>query len=162
VIDRAADLRAEFDRGFAAPVVAADSAPVDLLLVRAGGVAYAIARTDITGLHADLAIVAMPTRAPELLGLATIRNAVVPVYALDRIVGSTHGEASPRWLVVTHTVALAFEGFDGYRRVPNLPAAQSSGHLRGVIDIDGDTRPILDLDSVLATITRRVPAAKER
>ena len=152
--DRADRLRAEFDGAFAAPIAATDQTSVDLLLVRAGDVAFAILRADITGLHADVAIIPVPTRAAELLGLAAIRNVVVPVYAIDRIIGSARS-TTPRWLVTTPTCALAFEAFDGYRRVANLPAVETKGHLRGVVDTGGEIRPILDIDSVVATISRK-------
>jgi hypothetical protein len=84
------------------------------------------------------------------------------VYAIDRLVGAARSSAAPRWLVATRTLALAFETFDGYRRVPRLPAVEASGQLRGVVDIDGETRAILDIDSVVTTISRRTAAAKER
>ena len=160
--DRADELRAEFDATFAAPSASAETTSVDVLLVRAGGVPYVIVRADVSGLYADLVVVSVPTRAPELLGLAAIHNVVVPVYAIERLVGSARSPAAPRWLVAIRTLALAFEAFDGYRRVASLPVAPASGHLRGVVEVDGELRPILDIESVLTTISRRTAAAKER
>jgi len=161
VTDRARQLRDDFDAGFAVPPEPGHRGETDLLLVRAGNEPYAMSRTEVTGIHADVRIVAVPSSAPELLGLAAIRSVVVPVYALDRLVGaaSSSGSSVPRWLVTIDHVAIAFDRFEGYRRVA-LAKSTSRGHLRGAVELEGETRAHLDLPAVLATLQRRMPASK--
>lgn len=160
--DRVGQLRHDFDTGFAAALETARPDLVDVLLVRAGGTGYAIALADITGMYSDVRVIAMPTSAPELLGVAAIRSTVVPVYSLERIVVPTSvvAPAASRWLVTVDHLALAFDGFDGYRRLPRLAISAARGALRGTLDTDGETRAVLDIPTLVAALPRR--ASKDK
>lgn len=162
--ERAGELRRDFDAGFAAPLDAGHRDEIELLLVRAGNEPFALSRSEVTGIHADVRIVAVPSAAPELLGLAAIRRVVVPVYALDRVVAATSaaGSAMPRWLVTVDSLALAFDRFEGFRRTVAPAPHPSRGHLRGALELDGETRAHLDIPALLATLQRRIPASKGR
>jgi hypothetical protein len=136
-MNRAGDLRAEFDAAFArAPAEPAQF--VELLAIRLGGEPYAISLADISAVHASLEIVPLPTASRELLGVAAIGAAIVPVYDLRALLRSKL-DGAPRWTVVDKRggAAYAFDGFEGSFRF--------SGELRAVIE-RGDLRvPVIDM-----------------
>jgi hypothetical protein len=136
--DRAAELRRAFDRGFAEAPRGVPAVMVDLLRLRIGTETYMIRTTSITAIHAGIAITTVPATAPELIGVAAIRTALVPVYDLRVLLGVAP-TAPPRWLVQAHDAGFAFEGFDGHARVAELPAdaavASHAGRLHAVIDL---------------------------
>jgi len=158
---RVVQLRDGFDRGFAVAPPPPVPAHSDFLCIRVGGDPSAIALGDIASLHADLRIIALPSRGPELLGVAAIRAAVIPIYDL-RVVFGTAGIGATRWTVVVSNglAGFGFDGFDGHARIADrsIAAAPPGGHVRGQFTLDGQPRSIVDLRSVLAAIeTRRAP-----
>ncbi len=144
--DRIEDLRAAFARGFAEAPAAGAQAEVELLRIRLAGESYVCLLAEISGLHADLAIVPMPSPSRALLGIAAVRSALVPVYDLRVALGLPAGER-PRWLVIGRaapTLAFAFDAFDGYCRAG----------VGGNVVIDGRHHQLLDL----AALHRKVRA----
>jgi chemotaxis signal transduction protein len=133
--DRAAELRDAFDRGFAQPPAGPAQAYTDRLRIRVGGAPYALPVAEIASLHVDLRIEPVPSGAATLLGVATIRSAIVAVHDLRALLGITGGGA-PRWVVLARdAVAFAFDSFDGLARV-----------VIGTVD---KGYPVLDLSRVL-------------
>jgi purine-binding chemotaxis protein CheW len=170
--DRAADLRLEFDRTFAAPA-AAPPATVDLLAVQVAGEGYALRLAGIAGLFADRRIVPLPGAAAELLGLAGLRGGLVAIYDLGAILGHTRSE-SPRWVALARgekTVGLAFDELGGFMRVALQDLTQGAGaaptgrYVREVVHVDGGLRPVVDMASILETIeglSRQASRSEER
>jgi len=162
VSQRAAQLRSDFDRSFAAPPRAPSAAPVDLLAIRLGEQPYALRLAEIAGLFADKKLTRLPQSVPAFLGIAGFRRSVVPVYDLSVLLGDP-GAASPRWLVIAAAgaFALAFDSFDGYLRLAPEDIAQpehsaaARPHLRGLASAAGGLRPIVDLASILQAIELR-------
>lgn len=138
----AAELRAEFDAGFAEPRPRAVP-QVDVIALRAGGAPYAIARSELAALRVDLAIVDLPSPASALIGVTALRGDLLPVWDLGRLV---HGEPvrARRWCAIVRggTVAVAFDRLDGHLRAP-LPLGAS-------IVFERQAYPVLDLAGVLA------------
>ncbi len=161
VVDRAAELRARFDRGFAEPPHPGAVATVDLLAIRLGGAPYALRLGELAGLFADRAVTPLPTEIPALLGVAGFRGAIVPVYDLRRLLGCA-ATAPPRWLVVTTQLAVGFgfDGLDGHLRIPVDAIARGDGaeHARELART-AELRPIVAFASVLAAIARRAGPA---
>jgi purine-binding chemotaxis protein CheW len=155
---RALELRHSFDTGFAAAPSAPDAAHRDFLCIRVSGEHFAIALAEIASLHADLRIVALPSRAPELLGVAALRAAVVPIYDAGRAFGLPSVEGA-RWAMVLRgrPAGFAFDGNDGYARIPEraITAVSQPGHVSGQFVLDGRPRSIVDLGSVLTAIEKR-------
>lgn len=168
-MSRARELGEAFDREFAAAARAEPPGHRDFLCIRIAGEPAAIPLGDVASLHADLRIAPLPTPAPELLGVAAIRAAVVPIYDLGAALGMTMTRSrAPRWAVVMAGAAAGFavDDHDGHARVVEQAIAASStpGHVLGQLTLAGQPRPILDLRSVLTAIeTRWRPrrAAKE-
>ena len=164
----ARELREAFDRGFAEAISPQRFSHSDLLCIAVGGESYAIRIVDIASLHAGLRVVALPSRAPELLGVAAIRANVVPIYDLATALGLSGG-APPRWMVL-HRAAqagFAFEHHDGHVRIADGSTSATSrrGHIVGQVPVDGRPRLVIDLDSVLTAIETRTnqshPARKQ-
>jgi chemotaxis signal transduction protein len=158
VTTRAIELRDAFDRGFAAAPRPPEPAHSDFLCIRVGGEPSAIPLGDIASLHADLRVVALPTRAPALLGVAAIRGAVVPIYDLGIAFGVS-GAGAPRWTVLIRgaSAGFAFEGYDGYVRIPDraIAVATQRGPVRSQFVLGGQPRPVVDLGAVLTAIETR-------
>lgn len=163
--DRLAALRDEFDRSFVEAPPDAAASVEDFLDIRAGTASYALRIGEVSGVLAAVTITPVPTGVPELLGVADVRGAILPVYDLRALLGHP-AEATPRWLALAAAapVALAFDVLEAHVRVrPDAVARQGRGeasgrHVREVVVIDGRARPIVAVASVLEAITRRVHA----
>ena len=157
-MSRAHELRDAFDLGFATAPPSPDSAHTDFLCIRVGGAPFAVPLADVTSLHADLRVVALPTRAPELLGVATIRADVVPIYDLGVAFGGS-GAAMARWTVLVRggSAGFTFEGYDGHARIADrtIAGATQRGFVRGQFGLDGEPRAVADLGAVLTAIETR-------
>ena len=168
---RADDLRSAFDRSFAdAPRLATDI-PVDLLAIRVAGDAYAIRLVEVAGLFVDRAVTPLPTNAPDLLGIAGFRAALVPVYDFGGLLGYP-GRDTARWMVLTvgdRPVGLVFDVFERHFRVSQSALASDDSrahrHVRQVVRTADGVRPVIDIPSVLEAIKARaqsVTRTKER
>jgi chemotaxis signal transduction protein len=118
---KAAELRSVFDHARAAPFPSGEEEQTeDLLAIRVSRDAYAIRVTEISGLATDRKVVTFPSPVAELLGVAGIRGALVPVYSLAALLGYAVETEQARWLALCgteETFALAFCDFEGYVRV---------------------------------------------
>jgi len=159
--DRATALRRAFDESFAAPPRAADETKVGLLAIGAGVGRYALPLSGISGLFAARKITRVPAAADELLGLASFRGTIVPVYGLRALLGLA-GDGKPRWLAIAAAanMALAFEALEGHLRIPaDSIAPQSSSdqernHILGYLRDQGIVRGVVDIPSITASIAR--------
>ena len=158
--DRADELRAAFDRGFAEPPAGPRAQPIDVLRIRLGDEAFVVALAEVAALHVERPMCAVPTSVRELVGVAAVGPAIVPVYDLAAMIG-VHADHPPRWLAIAGggSVGFAFHAFDGLARVDALPpVAATGGFLRGVLADAGRSIPVIDL----AAITRSVLQRRER
>ena len=161
-------LRREFDDSFAlAPRTQAMSLE-SLLAIRLQGRPYALRVSDIEGLHADRRIVPLPIPAAHLLGVASFRGRIAPVYDLASLCGYAR-TASPRWLVLLRSkepVALGFASFERHISVSpqdilSTQAADLATHagtatpVSHAIRHDDTVWPILQLPALLADIAQR-------
>jgi purine-binding chemotaxis protein CheW len=159
VSGRAAQLRRDFDRGFAAPIHVEAGATEDLLAIRIGAQRCAIRLSEIAGLHAGKKITRVPGGDAALRGIAGFRGAMLPVYDLQALLGHPAAQV-PRWMVIAATapIALAFETFDGQLRVardeilPQAARPDAPGYTREVARSGDFTGPIVHLPSVLDAI----------
>lgn len=158
-LERAMEMRREFDRAFADPVRFDETLKENYLAIRAGGQACALRLSEISGLFADRKITPVPGGHTALRGIAGFRGVILPVYDLPAALGFSSAQ-SPRWLVIAKMapVALAFETFDGQLRVPAnavLPQAarpEMSGYARDFLHTETFSGPIIHLPSVLGAI----------
>ena len=155
---RAAELRRDFDRGFADPPRVGNEAKQDLLAIRLGARRLAIRLSEIAGLFADKKITPVPGAAAGMLGIAGFRGSILPVYDLQSLLELSTGEA-PRWLVVAAAapVAFSFGAFEEQIRVPadSIKSEQTqakNGFTKEFIQTEGILRPIIHLSSVLEAV----------
>ena len=167
--DRAAQLKQSFDEGFALAPNDTREETRDLLAIRVGAGAFAFHLPDVRGLFADKPITTLPTPIPELLGVASFRGGLVPVYDLRALLGY-ESAAGLRWMILVaygeRLVGLAFDVFEGHRRVPPVAIAAAradpSRHVREVMKTESDARAIVDVVSVLKAIESRAVKAVRR
>jgi|HubBroStandDraft_6_1064221.scaffolds.fasta_scaffold1433668_1 chemotaxis signal transduction protein len=154
--ERAEEMRADFDRGFAAARRVDIAAKHDLIAIRVGTEPFAIRLTEVSGLFADRKITRVPGSHNALLGIAGFRGALVPVYGLRALLRQS-GTQSARWLVIAAAapVAFAFDTFEGHLRVAadailkQQSQAQSPSYALEFIRTDDLVRPVLHLRSVI-------------
>jgi purine-binding chemotaxis protein CheW len=163
--NRARLLRQSFDRAFAAPLMTGVDGRTDFLAVRVSGDPYALRLAELAGLSADKKIVATPSRAPAMLGLAGFRGAVTPVFDLGRLLGYPPA-GTLRWIALAGErvqIGLAFDAFEAHLRVASgalfAETTTERPGLRGAVR-DGElTRPILHFPTLLSLIEGRAPEA---
>ncbi len=161
--ERLAALRRAFDEGFAAPPQAPEESIESLLLIRVGGEALALRSVHITGLARIGRILPVPSRVPELLGIAGIRGALAPVFDLAALLGFPRGVAQPRWLALTRgetPAALALDQVEGQIKVARAAlygdqASPTRTYIREVARIGSALRAVADIPAVLEAISRR-------
>jgi chemotaxis signal transduction protein len=171
----AAELRAAFDRTYALPSLSQEAnQSEDLLAIRLAGNAYAIKVSEISGLANNRKTIALPSAMPELLGVAGIRGALVPVYSLAALMQVNRGPEEDRWLALCGTeepIGLAFTEFEGYLQVPlaDLYAASQEnltrGHVKEVARTAGLVRSVLSIPSIVEMVRRRCgkdPASSDK
>lgn len=159
-------LRRAFDREFAASPGDLSSALDGYLAVLIGDDAYLLALDELSGLVVDRRIVALPTHAPHLIGVAGIRGAITPIYDLAGILGYPPVGAAARWSALTRTgarIGLAFDRFGGHIRTARAsatPAGEtpSGSRVRGALRIDGAVYRIVDTAVIVAEIEQNARA----
>ncbi len=116
---RAVALGLAFDTGFANALPGEPPATIDLLQLVLGGERHALALGAVGSLHADLAVIPLPTPSPALLGVAVLRGIVTPIYDLALAVGQPAPTTRPRWIVIARArpMGFAFADFIGHARV---------------------------------------------
>lgn len=151
------ELRAIFDRTFAEPATARETALEGFLAAKCGGTSYLLALADLAGFVAGRRIVALPSRAPHLLGVTGIRGAVTPVYDLAAVLGHAPAQTMPKWIAVARGGALgvAFEDFGGHVRSARSTWIQGTD-ARPTAQADGINHQIVDLAALVADIERDV------
>ena len=153
----AAAAREAFDGAFAEAPRPDARKSEHFLAIRVAGVAYALRASEIAGLHVDRKIVPVPSATVALLGIASFRGTMAPVYDLGALLG--HGaRATPRWLVLVRTptpVALAFDAFDGHVTADDpvlLDAEARARPIGGLLRVGDVVRPVVQVASVVGLL----------
>jgi chemotaxis signal transduction protein len=164
-----AELRGAFDQTFAAPAHGRLEHLVSLLTIDVGGQPFALRTLDLSGLVADRRVVPVPSLRAELLGVASLRGTLVPVFDLARWLGLPRHEAGPRWLALAgreNPLALAFDRLEGYVEVaPEClhPDETESRHpyLRHWVATGPVVRALIELPALIQIIRARPDSKKE-
>jgi chemotaxis signal transduction protein len=156
-------IRRAFDESFAVAAAPETAEAHALLRIVVSGDAYALRLPEISELFVDRTITAVPGPLRELLGIAGLRNGIVPIYDLGSLLGYASRGDTGRWLVVTRNGAelgFAFEELIDYLRVPSQAISASPGqteraHVREVVRHGEELIPILSLRSLAESLTER-------
>ena len=172
VAEKLAELRGAFDRTFA---VARSSQAVDqtedLLFVRVAADPYAIKIREISGIVSARKTIAVPSRVPELLGVAAVRGSFVSVYSLAALLGYSPAGEAVRLLVLCGSkepVALALSDFEGYFRVSSTqvhdtePREAKRGRLRQAVCVTDVARAVVSIPDLMGLIGRGISAHKSK
>jgi purine-binding chemotaxis protein CheW len=169
--ERLDELRRAFDAGFAAPPTE-PAERVDLIALRAGRLLCAVRISEIARVAPLRGIAPLPCREPSLLGVASVRGSVVPVYDLAAL-AADGASRSPRWMLLSagaDRVALAFDEIEEYLRVvPDQLVAASEVGSAGrpvaaeAVRVGSSLRPVVSVASVLRHLKLRLDLlSKER
>jgi chemotaxis signal transduction protein len=147
-MSKADEMRHAFDSSFAQPLPERDVARDQLLLVRVGGVQLALRAVELAGIHADRAVTRVPARAAGLIGVAGVRNAIVPVFDLGVLLGYPARGTAQRWLAITAagSIGLAFEALDGH-----VVADRGAT----TVHVGGQALAVVRLEDVIASVMRK-------
>lgn len=166
--NKAAQLRQAFDHTFALPPSLASSEVEDLLTIRVAGDPYALRLLDVSGIVTGCRVVLVPSVTPDLLGLAGIRGAVVPVFGLSTILGYGPDPGTQEWMILCGSeepIALAFSDFEGYLRLPtsalhadeNFRATREHvKYVNQVATTSNGVRAVISIPLIMATIRNRI------
>lgn len=162
--ERLAEFRRTFDETFAAPPPSGKEEGEDFLCCRVRGDGYALRVRELAAVSPAGRVIPLPSKTPELLGVAGHRGTLVPVYSLAALLGYGPGRESPRWLALVgdrDPLALALGELEGFRRVPRgdlqLPGREPGKHIDQLARIGSTVRAILKVASLVAVV-KRVPA----
>lgn len=165
---RAAALRQSFDQSFAEAPGGVAAPSHAFLAVGIGGDNYALRLSDVSELYVDKKVIPLPSHSPDLLGIASFRGALVPIYDLRLLLGYSAG-AWPRWLVLTKydlSIGLAFDRLDGYLTLTAeaiVPAAEARRkYLTEAVSVAGLARPVVDVVSIVNTVKAQVQSSSTR
>jgi chemotaxis signal transduction protein len=162
------ELRRAFDIAFAQPSAGRGDSAEAFLALRVGSDAYAVRVREIAGFAAARKVVPLSSPIPEMLGLASIRGGLVPVYGLAALLGYGDRDGPPRWFLLcggADSLALAFADFDGYLELPrpDLRAIREGeidgGHVREVLRMGAEVRSVIGVASLMGAIEEKVAGA---
>ena len=159
---RLAELRRAFDRSFATPPPSGAAEQQPLIVIRLAGETLVLRAGDITGITRRRRLVPLPSRTPELLGLAGIRGVLVPVFNLAAILALPFRAAEPGWFALAvreAPIALAFDEFEGQVEVERTclyddQTAPARPHIRQLVRIGPLVRPVIEVPSILEAIRK--------
>jgi chemotaxis signal transduction protein len=155
-------LRREFDRAFELPVSRRVGETAKLLLFHAGGEAYAVRLAAVHAITELKSVTPLPTCREGLVGIGSVRGGAVAVFSLAAFLGGAQEEPAPgecfRFLLLPQRVmdlGFAVESLDGLISVETrelrgvVSAGESKRAVREVVEIDGETRPVVDLGRIV-------------
>lgn len=165
-------LRRSFDEAFEKPPAQDDVQQEDLLEVRTATARYLLPVKGLFGLRQTPQVLSVPTAVPAFAGIMRERSQLLPVFDLAALLGGAPSK-SARWIVLPRAapVALAFDVFEGHRRIPATAflsrpdGATSPLQLEsGAVRVGDTTLAVLNLQAILTRIAafRRGPAASEK
>ncbi len=156
---RVTEIRRAFDLSFALAPQAKNEETEDLIALRIRGDAYGLRVREIAAVAKAGRVVPLPSKTPELLGIAGIRGMVVPVYSLAVLLGYEPSREAPRWLALAgagEPMALALGDFEGYLRLPrkdfHLPDRDPGQYIDQFARSGETVRSVIKIASIVAAV----------
>jgi len=168
----ALQLRAEFDQSFTLAPAEPATDEREFVIVKAGGTSFALPVTGLSGIERQKVIVPVPSKLPALLGLAGVRNGIVPVFSLAKVLGIVDSGLREEELIalikVTDTdgsnisaeqlVGLAFDEVVQFARVSGLQIFAGSSSQDTTLEYEEQLHTIVDLPTLIAQLTSSAPS----
>lgn len=153
---RVAELRRAFDEAFSEPAAVPDRDGEAFIGIGIGGRPFALRQSDLSQISRVDAVVEVPAASPALLGLTSVRGALVVLYSLGRLLGGAPSSSTPAWMARVAgepNLGLAFDVFEGQWRAPlrdviDASRDASSAHVRHMLRIGRRARPLIDVASI--------------
>lgn len=160
--DKLGQFRRAFDRSFAEPAVQLTQTTVRLIAIEVAGKPLAMEASQIAALAKVKRVVPLPSRIPELLGIAGIRGGMVPVFSLAALL-EIESRSNPQWLALAKSdtaIALAFDALTGQVEVAasDIYPEEVEGRIafvRRLVRIGAEVRPLLDVFRVAEGIHKK-------
>ena len=152
-------LRGDFDQSFrsAAGLPVADL--LSLVAIRLGGEPLVLRTDQISGIARRRRVVPVPSRLPQLLGITSLRGALLPVFSLAALLELPRRDEAGSWLAFAHReapLAFAFDDFEGQIEVQPGCLYEAGGavrrHLRQLAQIGSAVRGVVDMASIVEAI----------
>lgn len=167
ILPQASELKRAFDASFAAPARLVRLHTSRFLALRIAGDPWVVATDSISGIVVGSRIVPTPGPVPGLLGLMGHRGFAVPVYDLPLLLGYPASPSAPRWVLLAAADAVGLACPDPESNIelaaPEIVTADAGVarlHARRVLRTEVGPRAIVDVGSVVDTITKTVDAAR--
>lgn len=154
------EMRRSFDASFAVEPSTDTQKREEFLLFRVQKHELAVRTIDLGGVLKTPRLTPLPDAKPSLLGLGSIRGALVAAYSiasfLDPSTPPKHGD----WMFLSaqdRSVGLIFDALQGYRVLSSdhlLLDRNGSNDTSEIVVIDGHPRPLLNLPKLLGDIGR--------
>lgn len=136
-VHSASDLRREFDASFAEPPPVIQHDPLDLLVISAGGEAFALGMSELGGVVQGRRLTPLPSPEPALLGLLGIRGTVVAAYDLASLLRLPRGATAPRCFATARDaprIAIAFDEVLAHRRIAPDALHRAHDGRQGIVE----------------------------
>jgi len=158
---QSAELRRAFDAAFALPARAPDETLEDVIAIRVGAEDYVVRGRELSGIAENRKLSPVPSSAPDLLGLVSVRGLLVPVFGLPSLLGYAADSEPLRWLLLVGTdepLALAFHALTGFSRLPKsaFSPAEGPGKARETVSFEGQVRVVIGVPALVASIRERL------
>jgi purine-binding chemotaxis protein CheW len=158
---RVVALRRAFDEVFSQPPSLEPEDRSPFLAIQIAGRPYCLGLADLVGLEKGRRLLALPSAAPSLLGLAGVRGILVPVFDLSALLGLEDAAGETSWFALAggnQPVGFAFSALDGYleaRAQDLLPmeGTEESPFVRFCLHIEGRGRPVVDVRRLVEDLT---------
>jgi purine-binding chemotaxis protein CheW len=157
--DLAAQLRHEFDSSFAREAQTERADTLSLLLISAGGRRYALRCDELAKVQRCPPCVALPGAPAFVLGLCSIRCALILLCDLGVLTGRPPSGARPSWVATCaqdRSVGLAFDTLYGQQEVASSAVADSAdpadAYCAAVVRLTTGVCPVLATRSLLETV----------
>lgn len=158
--NHAEEMRRVFDQSFASapPIETADL--ISLIMIRVSGERFVLRMDEIHGIGRDQPVVPVASRISELMGIAGMRGALVPVFSLAALLGLPRTDEWS-WLAIIQgesPMALAFDALESRMEIRRTSlyedASPARRHIRQLAQIGNQVCPVIDVPSLTEGIRK--------
>lgn len=158
--NHAEEMRRAFDQTFASAPSLEAADLISLFAIRLSGERFVLRMDQIHGIARSRPIVPVSSRISELMGIAGMRGALVPVFSLAALLGLPRTEECA-WLAIIQgdsPMALAFDALERRMEIRRTSlyedASPARRHVRQVAQLGNEACAVIDVPSLVAVIRK--------